>query len=250
MPSPPPIFAQFDLIRVVNLPERADRRREMDAQFKAIGILGDPRIAYFPAIRADGPGPFLKVGSHGNFLARIALFREAAAQGASILILEDDCNFLVPEVFEASLPPNWDIFYGGFEMVGDAAPEDSSLIGSHCMAFSAEAAAAGADYLTRYLEPDFECDPIAVAEPGYNPAIRPPIDGAMVWMRRAYPQLVTCFERISVQRASRSDVSGGKAIDRLPVVRDAVALARRVRNRLFGRRGMSKRNLTFGAPRD
>ena len=246
----PPIFEQFDLIRVVNLVERADRRREMDTQFNAIGLRNDPRIAYFPAIRAEGPGMFRRVGSHGNFLARIALFREAAERNASILILEDDCNFLVPEIYEASLSGNWDIFYGGFEMVGDAEPKDSDLIGSHFMAFSAKAAKIGADYLTRYLEADFEPDAIAAADPGYDPTIRPPIDGAMVWMRRAYPDLVTVFDRVSVQRASRSDVSGGKAIDCIPVVRTFVSLARRVRNKLFGRRGMSQRNLKFGSPND
>ena len=250
MPDKPQIFDQFDVIRVVNLVERADRRREMDAQFRAVGLLGDPRIAYFPAIRADGPGMFRRVGSHGNFLARIALFKEACRQNASILILEDDCNFLIPEIFEARLSEGWDIFYGGYEMVGDRAPQDSELIGSHFMAFSARAATLGADYLTRYLQPDFEPDPVAAADPGYDPAIRPPIDGAMVWMRRAYPDLSTVFERVSVQRSSRSDVSGGKAIDRVPVIRELAGFARQVRNRLSGRRGMSRKNLQFGQPED
>lgn len=247
MTAPPTIFSSFDLIRVVNLVERTDRRREMEGQFARIGLTGDPRISFYPAIRASDPGPFRRLGSHGNVLGRIALLKEAADKNCSVLILEDDCDFLLPEVYEARLKDDWDIFYGGYRALDEDNPDQSMLIGAHCMAFSPRAAKIGHQYLSEYIKPGFQPDPIAAQEPGFDPAIRPPIDGAFVWMRRAHPELVTYFDRVSVQRASRSDVSGGKLIDRIPVVKHAVALGRKLRNRILGRRGMSRKNLRFGA---
>ena len=239
-------FAPFDRIRVVNLPERTDRRSEMEAQFARAGLAGDPRIGYFPAIRADHPGPFKRIGSHGNFLGRIALLREAAEAGESVLILEDDCDFLLPQVFDAVVPEDWDIVYGGYESSDESALSDSLIIGSHCMGFSARAALIAADYLVRYLQPDFPPDPIAAADPAYDPAIRPPIDGAFVWFRRAHPELTTVFRKVAVQRASRTDVGDQRFFDRIPVLRSVAAIARKLRRALFGNRGMRRRNLDFG----
>lgn len=234
--GPPAIFAPFDRIRVVNLPERTDRRREIEQQFSRVGMGDDPRIAFFPAIRVNHPGPFRRVGSHGNFLGRIELLRGAAEAGEAILILEDDCDFLLPEVFEARLPDRWDIVYGGFESSDDQAPHDSAIIGSHCMGFSARAAALAADYLTRYLRPDFPPDPQAAAVPGFDPAIRPPIDGALVWFRRAHPELTSVFRKVAIQRSSRTDVGDQRVFDRVPLLRDAAELARRARRRMLGRK--------------
>lgn len=238
-------FAPFDRIRVVNLVERTDRRREMEVQFARVGLAGDPRIRYFPAIRTDHPGPFRRIGSHGNFLARIELLREAAQAGEAVLILEDDCDFLTPQVFEAVLPEGWDIVYGGFESSNEDALSDSMIIGSHCMGFSARAATLAADYLVRYMQPDFPPDPVAAADPAYDPAIRPPIDGAFVWFRRAHPELVTVFRKVAVQRASRTDVGDQRFFDRIPVLRSLAGVARAIKRRIAGSRGMKSRNLGF-----
>ena len=243
--SAPQVFAPFDRIRVVNLPERSDRRREMDAQFARIGLSGDPRIRHFPAIRATNPGPFKRIGSHGNFLGRIELLREAAAAGESVLILEDDCDFILPDVFAAALPERWDVLYGGFESSNEDELSDSLIIGSHCMGFSARAAKLAADYLVRYLQPDFPPDPVAAADPAYDPAIRPPIDGAFVWFRRAHPELETVFRKVAVQRASRTDVGDQRFFDRVPVLREVAGAARSLKRRLTGSGAMPRRNLDF-----
>lgn len=247
MRQPAAFFAPFARIRVVNLAERTDRRREMDEQFARLGLAGDSRIAYFPAIRASHPGPFRRLGSHGNFLGRIALLREAADAGEAILILEDDCDFLPAQLAGSELPARWDIVYGGYESSDESALTDSLIIGSHCMGFSARAAALAADYLTRYLEPDFPPDPIAAADPHYDPAIRPPIDGAFVWFRRAHPELETVFRKVAVQRASRTDVGDQRFFDRVPLLREAAAGARRLKRTLLGSGAMHRANLDFGA---
>ncbi len=41
----------FDRIYIVNLPERTDRRREMEDQLVKVGLGGHPRVMFFPAIR-------------------------------------------------------------------------------------------------------------------------------------------------------------------------------------------------------
>ena len=94
------------------------------------------------------------------------------------------------------------------------------------------AAKSAAEYLTAYLEPDFKPDPRAASEPGFNPAIKPPIDGAFVWFRRARPDLVTVFADLGYQRSSRTDVGAKKWFDRIIGVRELVGLARRVVRRL------------------
>lgn len=200
----------------------------MEREFRRVGLGGDPRVTFFDAISCADSGPFLRRGSHGNFLSQLALLKEAAVANESILILEDDCDFLVPQVLEFEMPERWDIFYGGYLDARDPDNLDGSdIVGSHFMGFSPRAAQAAARYLTDYLEPDFAPDPRAAAEPGYDPAIRPPIDGAYVWFRRAHPELRTVFSQLGVQRSSRTDVGDQRWFDRTPGVRELAGLARK-----------------------
>lgn len=224
-----PLFAAFDRIRVVNLAHRTDRRGEMERELRSAGVLGDPKVAFFPAVVCDDPGPFLRLGSHGAFLSHLALLREAADAGEAILILQDDCDFLLPELQAYRLPAEWDLFYGGYVASDPANLAQSDIIGAHFMGFSPRAARVAADYLARYLEPDFVPDAKAAALPGFNPAVRPPIDGAFVWMRRAHPELVTVFAMLGAQRPSRTDIGDQRLFDRIPGVRTLAGWARRLR---------------------
>jgi glycosyl transferase, family 25 len=228
----PAVFSGFQAIRIINLPHRADRRSEMRRQLAQVGLLDDPRVDFFPAVACDGPGMFGSRGAQGCFLSHIALLQEAAATKTSILILEDDCDFL-STIADYAPPPGYDIFYGGWLEASD--PSDlpaSDLIGSHFMGFSARGAQVAVDYFADYVRPDFVGDPRAIAEPGYDPAIRPPIDGGYVWLRRAHPELATVFAMLSAQRPSRSDIGAQRIFDRLPLVRDVAQVARRVRRTL------------------
>ena len=214
------LLSDYDRVRIINLPERADRRREMNKQLKIAGLTG-PNVAYFPAVRPDTPGMFTSRGMHGSFLSHKGVLEEAAAANESVLILEDDCNFL-PEANGYEIPP-CDIFYGSHD--GDA----DMIIGAHCMGFTAETVKKVSAYLADYTKPDFATDPTASKEVGYDPNIRPPIDGAYVWFRRAHPELETRFAFLTYQRASRSDCTPAGTLDRIPVIRDIVEFGRRVR---------------------
>lgn len=231
--SMPMLFDAFDRIWIVNLESRPDRRREMEHQLSLVGLLDDPRVQFFNAIHTANPGQFRRAGSHGAFLSHMALLQKAAEADESILILQDDCDFLFPAIDRYRLPSRWDIFYGGYNASDPDNLEDSDIIGAHFMGFSRAAAAAALDYLIGlYRYPDFPPDPRASREPGFDPAIRPPIDGALVWFRRAHPEMKTVFAMLSQQRASRTDIGDQRWFDRFPGLRELSEAARRFKRRL------------------
>jgi len=219
------LFDRFDDIRIVSLRDRHDRRRFMLRQMKDLGLSDEPRVQFFDAYRTTHPGMFRKAGSHGCFLSHLQILRAAASRDRSVLILQDDCEFL-PQIRTYDLP-ECDIFYGGYHRDETSATGD--IIGAHFMGFSRIAAARAASYLEQYLVPSFPPDKVAAEDPGFDPAIRPPIDGAFVWFRRAHPELRTEFALLSRQTSSRSDISPHFA-DRLPVLRDAAAVFRHIRS--------------------
>lgn len=223
----PPLFDSFDRIRVVNLATRPDRRAEMELQLSRVGLLGDPRVEFFEALAYAERGPFLRTGSHGAFMSHLALLREAAATGQSILILQDDCDFILPDIQGYVIPEGWDIFYGGYHASDPGDLPNSDIIGAHFMGFSPRAANAAVKYLSDYLDPTFPPDSLAATQPGFDPAIRPPIDGAFVWFRRAHPDLRTVFAMLGVQRPSRTDIGDQRWFDKVPGLRQLAEAARR-----------------------
>jgi glycosyl transferase, family 25 len=227
------VFDQFDRIRIVNLASRSDRRREMKHQLSLVGLNDDPRVEFFEAIQSVDAGPFRKAGSHGTYLGHLQLLEQAMEANESILILQDDCNFRMPEIERYRTPSDWDVFYGGYSASDPHDPEASDIIGAHFMGFSAPAVHLVCPYLRQlYHSRDFPPDPRASREPGFDPAIRPPIDGALVWFRRAHPELRTVFAMLSYQRSSRTDIGEQKWFDKVPGLREIAEAARRVQRHL------------------
>lgn len=211
------MLAPFDTIRIVNLPERRDRRRDMERELAAIGLAGDPRISFFAAIRPADAGEFTSIGAHGVYRSQHAILREAAAANQSVLILEDDCDF-TPAIRDYDFGEGWDIFYGGYYAKDPANLADSDIIGAHMMGFSAE----GARRVCAYLD-GLRCDDV-----------HPPIDAAYIWFRRAHPDVATRFAvpPLGIQRASRSDIVDPRFYDRLPMLAPAAYFARRLLRRM------------------
>lgn len=210
----------FELIRVINLPWRTDRRRAMKRELRRIGLRGDLRVRFFPGIAPPDAHPFRLPGEKGVFLGHLAILREAAASNASVLILEDDADFTA--ALQPGEPASCDgVFYGGYS---PATPDlhSSDIIGAHCMGFSAATARALVPYLQSLLD---------------HPS-PPPIDGAYVWYRRAHPEVSTTFAvpPIAVQRSSRSDIAALHILDRTPVLRDLAGVARSIKRALQRRR--------------
>ena len=200
----------------------------MTRELRGVGV-DRTRFSFFDAYSISGAGRFRSVGSHGCFLSHLEILCDAAAAGESVLILQDDCA-LLPDARQYLLPP-CDIFYGGFEASDPARPEVSDIVGAHFMGFSAKAANLASRYLLSLLHPATAPDQQAAAEPSFNPRQRPPIDGALVWFRRAYPELTTVFAKLSYQRSSRSDVTPHR-LDRWRVLQPFVAAGRQVKRAL------------------
>ncbi|KQX25460.1 MULTISPECIES: hypothetical protein [unclassified Sphingomonas] len=241
--TPDRIFRSFDRIYVINLPDRADRRREMAAELARIGTgFDDPRVRLFAAIRPADAAGFRSIGAHGAFLSQLAVLREARAQGLGrILMLEDDCDFV--GAIGRRLPPLLDrldregfAFFNG----GHALPEGPGALDlsagpilradpgltirlAHCLGFGP----AAIDGLPAYLE-------AMLARPPGSPDGGPmDVDGAYNWFRRARPDLATwlAMPPVAHQRPSRTDISAPGPLDRLP--EPLARLARAARRRML-----------------
>ncbi|MEH6757969.1 MAG: hypothetical protein V7676_10685 [Parasphingorhabdus sp.] len=207
-------FDNFDRIRIINLSNRTDRRREMDRELARLGLSDDPRVSYFAAIRPCDAGPFTSIGARGVYESQKQLLLEAAEQGESLLILEDDCDF-VQGAEAYKIPENCDIFYGGHNAAQPDDLQNSDIMGAHMMGFSKDCAKAISTYLEQLR---------------YE-GIHPPIDAAYVWFRRAHPEVATHFAvpPLAGQRASRSDIANLRWYDRLPILRTIANLIRAIR---------------------
>jgi len=211
------IFSGFDRIRIINLPSRPDRRREMMAELRRIGLDRDPRVEFVDGVIVEEAAPFRAPGEKGVFLAQLGIIADAAAAGESVLILEDDVDFTAAAAtWQPS--PDCDIAYGGYMAANDADLHSSDIIGAHCVGLSARAAQALAPFLEQLLE-------------HHSP---PPIDGAYVWFRRQRPGFRTEFAEpvVAVQRPSRSDITPGHAIDRIAILHGPMGVARKLKRKL------------------
>ncbi len=219
------LFDKFDRVRIVSLKSRSDRRSEMNEEIFRVGLDKHGDIRYYDAIVTPFSGCFRSPGSNGCYHSHLDILREAARDKKSVLILQDDCDFL-PEVHQYELPSEWDIFYGGYEASNPNDLHNSDIIGAHFMGFSSRAAIKAEKYLTAILDLNTPSDPSALLAENFNPKIRPPIDGSLVWFRKAHPELKTVFHMLGYQRASRTDLGGAKVFDRVPVIRNLSSMAR------------------------
>lgn len=225
------IFDQFDRIRIINLPHRTDRRQEMERELAKVGLLGNPRVAFYEALKPKAPGVFDSIGAHGVFRSHLRILEEALAVRQSVIVLEDDCRFL-PVLRTAKLKNGTDILYGGYTLASD--PDDlasADVEGAHCMGFSAAVLEKLVPFLQSILDLRTSFDP-QVVRSDFDPAVRPPIDGAYVWFRRYHPEVPTQFAMLADQRPSLSDIAGGKWFDQIPVLRDLASQARRIKSQL------------------
>jgi len=223
------IFDEFDHIYIVNLKSRPDRRREMRTQMRLIGLADDPRVAYFNAIRTKDAGPFIRVGSHGAFLSHLAILKRHMNTDETILILQDDCDF-VPSANERVIEGRWDLFYGGYHQLDPGDVQESNIQGAHCMAFRPKIIPRLVEFLEAVYSGLYRPASIENMDSS-NSAIAPPIDGAIVWFRRENRDVRTVFHRISYQRSSKTDIGDPSLIDRIP----PLALISRFFLRMFRR---------------
>ncbi len=213
-------FDQFDAIRIINLGYRTDRRAEVRRELRRVGLENDPRVEFFEACTFPEAAPFSSKGARGVYHSQLAILEKAAADGHSVLILEDDIDF-VEGAENYKLPDEWSIFYGGYSAVDPGDLLASDIVGAHMMGFSAAIVSELAAFLSAISFEDHH----------------PPIDGAYVWFRRANPQVKTVFAEppLGYQRSSRSDVADLRFFDRLPGFRQSASVARKLKRSIRNR---------------
>lgn len=228
------IFDQYDSVRIINLPHRRDRRREMDRELAKVGLLGDPKVQYFSAVKPDGAGLFHCLGANGAFQSHLQVLTDALANRRSVIVLEDDCLFL-PAARSTRQASDTEILYGGYALASDEQDLlNADIEGAHFMGFSVSALEKLVPFLQSLLDPETQYDP-AIVRSDFNPRIRPPIDGAYVWFRRYHPEIRTQFLPLADYRISATDIGERKWFDQVPVLRSVANQARRVKERFQSR---------------
>jgi glycosyl transferase family 25 len=226
-------------LRIVNLPHRSDRRADLAAQLRRVGLSFDhPMVSIFPAIRPSHDGGFPSIGARGCFLSHLEILKQALAEGwDGVCICEDDLDFSsdidarLPEITSLLSTSSWSIFYGGYgdtPMGSEIAPglcridPGQALTCTHLYAVRRSAIVELVPYLEAMLRrPDGHADGGLMH-----------YDGALSWFRNAHPQHITlaACPAIGVQRPSRTDIHALRWFDRLPVLRALATIARRARN--------------------
>lgn len=230
----------FGRIIVINLPDRADRRREIDGELRRVGLsLDHPAVELFTAQRPTEAAGFPSIGAHGAFRSHLGVMERVIAQGwERALVLEDDMAFShgfaqrLPTLAAALQGRKWAMLYGhpGDKPSQTPAPEadglielpaDLGLIQLHFFGLTRDFALIAVPMLRAML-----------TRPEGSPDGGPMhVDGALNWVRRAHPEQIALAvaPQIAQQRASRSDIAGVRWYDRLPVVRNLSGLVRRLR---------------------
>ncbi len=151
----------FDQIRIVNLPSRQDRRREVMQQLEKIGLkVGVNNVEFFEAVRPSDAAGFPNIGARGCLLSHLQILKEALASNCQrLLILEDDVNFVdsfsigLAELLKALEHWQWDICYLGHTFaVNSQKPSGFSYCSepietSHAYAVNGQALPALIEYL-------------------------------------------------------------------------------------------------------
>jgi hypothetical protein len=233
----------FDAIYLINLPERVDRKRELERELRSVGLqIDDPRLVWIRAVRPLEAGEFPSIGARGCFLSHLTCLQSALELGHNrILILEDDACFPrfrlndLKRVMEKLKGMNWAMWYGGGSMLLDLSvgSDNSEIIpidhavgvqAAHCVAFQGYAIGSVRDFLELIL-----------TRPGGHPEAGPMhVDGAYSTWRALNPTAITLvtLPPVCAQRSSQSDIAIPRWYDKTPLVRKGIATLRRLRNHL------------------
>ncbi len=227
----------FDRVSVISLLSRTDRRRDMTRELERHGMpIQAGKVEFFDAFRPAGAGGFPTIGLHGCYLSHLGVLRQARDAGVKrVLVLEDDAQISRQfdkdqERLVAQLDREpWGIVFFGHPIdTGAAAPGPSKLIphvGAMDLAHFYGVNETALDRLVRFLEGCLTRPP---GDPEGGP-MSP--DGAISVFRERNPDLATLIAspNLGWQRSSRTDNHALRWFDRTPIVRDAVAVARRAR---------------------
>jgi len=233
-----PLDETFSLTRVINLPERRDRYREMAAQLEAMGMpFAAGRVEVYAAERVQDAAGFKSAAVRGCFLSHLNVLRDAQARGVeSVLVLEDDLEVASEDLarmdaLEAELlGREWGIAYFG-HFLPSAAEKGGArweeLIGDLQTAHFYAVHRSVLGRLIEYLE---QC----LVRPEGDPVGGPmEYDGALSMFRRWNPDVVTLIAQPSLggQRSSRSSIHA-RRVESVPGVGAVLEMLRKAKRAL------------------
>lgn len=219
---------------IVNLIERKDRRRQMEAMLRRVGLDAAPEWAtFYPAVRPGSADGFPSCGARGCFMSHLEILKQAQAQNLkNVLIMEDDLE--IDPRFKTSMDAfaktlsamDWTMVYFGHLLElgaheGNVAlqPTNLPIQLTHFYAVNGPHLAE----LIRFLEAILE------RPPGHPDGGPMHVDGAYITFRQRHPDNLTLVANPSLgwQRSSRSDVTS-RWFDNAPVLRQIAGLARQL----------------------
>jgi glycosyl transferase family 25 len=225
----------FERVAIINLPERTDRRAEMDWELGRAGLAPEKgRIEFFPAIKFSEAAGFPNAGYHGCFRSHLEVLRQASQSAlANILVFEDDATisdrFALDEekLVEQLRSHEWGIAYFGHGLEDvDVRPAELKLHtqgGAPHLHFYA----VNGKYISRLVE----FMDMMLQRPAGHPDGGPMSpDGALNVFLIQNPD-VPCYvtsPSLAAQRSSRSDLTP-KWFDNLPGLRQAASTVRKVK---------------------
>ena len=234
------IFDAFDQVRIINLPERADRQRAVEAELAAIGIdsIVAP-ISFFegrrPSSEPDLPGRFRPNGAQ---ISHREVIREALAAGKNtLLVLEDDIFFRaqpaekVSEIVAAMHTTPWDVIYFGYlepnerQLTGGPlATWQGRVIGGHFCGMNRRFMEQILAFMDGFGSPGPDGETVS---PTYR-------DGAFNLFVEKNPDFIRrlAVPNLAIQRSSRTDLHENQFYDRTPFLRESLGLIRALRNHL------------------
>jgi hypothetical protein len=241
-----PILDLFDLFphkRIINLPERTDRRDELVNEFARLGV--DPKplgFEFFPAISVSELNGFPSLGARGCFLSHLTCLKQAVERGHDrILILEDDIALSSAFLHSARnlstqlQLDDWSFAYFAHENTGVSRARRNDISQfrhwDKPILTAAMFAVQGREMLIALI--DFLqsiCDP-AQAGGRYGPMH---VDGAYNEFRGLHPRFMTLISTplIAWQRPSASDISPNAIETRVPLAKPLFGFVRKVRHAL------------------
>ncbi len=232
----------FQQIYIINLPERKDRRDEMEDQLNLIGLsLNHPKINLFEATRPLNAGEFESIGAKGCYMSHLRVLQDAKAKKLSrILIIEDDLNFSkdflnkIDKTIEHLSQNDWNLYYGSYVLEKPISadknqltyeiPSTTVLMTSPFIGFQGEIISELVNYLELLL----------TRKNGDSRGGPMHVDGAYFCFRSLHPSYKTIISipELGFQRSSRTDILTLRWYDDVIIVRDCIAFLRKLKNKL------------------
>jgi glycosyl transferase, family 25 len=238
------LFEYFDRTCIIHLPERVDRFRALEREFKLLGAdIRGPKVQVPFAPRPDDAHGYSSKGVYGSFLSHFGILKDAVVDGLdTVWVLEDDAIFSNRMVRQQERTvdflqrTSWDMCFFGHSLTRELAGIKPGLVHheapfkwAHCYAVHSRVL----PRLVSYLK-------ATISYPrGHPRGGKVYIDGAYNLFRKLNPDVVSLVANpvMSLQRGSPSGLGHTRWYDHYRITHSLAFLARVARDEIWRRTG-------------